>query len=44
MPEPEVRAEFARAASASELASWFGVSDEAMSWRHCNLGLVGEHP
>ena len=44
MPEPAVRAEFTRAASAGELAGWFGVSEEAMSWRLYNVGLVADRP
>jgi Zn-dependent peptidase ImmA (M78 family) len=44
MPEPAVRAEFARAASAGELAGWFGVSEEAMSWRLFNLGFAHDRP
>jgi Zn-dependent peptidase ImmA (M78 family) len=40
MPEEAVRAEWPRAASAAELATWFGVSAEAMSWRLYNLRLV----
>ena len=44
MPEPAVRAEFARAASAAELAGWFGVSEEAMGWRLYNFGVIDEHP
>ena len=44
MPEPALRQEFARAASAAELASWFGVSEEAMSWRVYNIGLTDSRP
>ena len=44
MPEPAVRAEFQRAATVTELAGWFGVSEEAMSWRLYNLGLVADRP
>ncbi len=44
MPEPAVRVEFARAGSSSELAEWFGVSEEAMSWRLYSFGLVGDRP
>jgi Zn-dependent peptidase ImmA (M78 family) len=44
MPEPAVREEFARAASAVELAGWFEVSEEAMSWRLFNIGLVPRRP
>jgi Zn-dependent peptidase ImmA (M78 family) len=40
MPEPVVREEFRRAASAAELADWFGVSAEAMGWRLFNVGLA----
>jgi Zn-dependent peptidase ImmA (M78 family) len=40
MPEDAVRAEWPRAASAAELASWFVVSGEAMSWRLYNLELA----
>jgi IrrE N-terminal-like domain len=44
MPELAVREEFARAASAAELATWFGVSEEAMGWRLYNFGLAHEAP
>ena len=44
MPEERVRAEWPRATSAAELASWFGTSDEAMSWRLYNLGMRDERP
>ena len=44
MPEDLVGAEFPRAASAAELAGWFGVSAEAMQWRLYNFGLVQERP
>ena len=44
MPEEVVRAEWARAASAAELAGWFGVSGDAMSWRLYNVGLVPNRP
>lgn len=44
MPEPALREEFARAASAAELATWFGVSEEAMGWRLYNVGLVADRP
>lgn len=44
MPEPAVRTEFERAASAAELAGWFDVSEEAVSWRLYNVGLVAEPP
>jgi Zn-dependent peptidase ImmA (M78 family) len=44
MPEPTVRAEFARAASAADLGRYFGVSEEAMAWRLYNFGLVGDRP
>jgi hypothetical protein len=44
MPEPAVRAEWLRAESACELATWFGVSEEAMRWRLYNLGLCDAHP
>jgi predicted transcriptional regulator len=44
MPESPVRAEWERAASAEELAGWFGVSDEAMGWRLYNLGVVEARP
>jgi hypothetical protein len=44
MPEPAVREEFARAASAGELAGWFVVSEEAMSWRLFNLDLLPTPP
>lgn len=44
MPEPAVRAEWPRAASAAELARWFGVSEEAMSWRLYNFGLSDARP
>jgi Zn-dependent peptidase ImmA (M78 family) len=40
MPEPAVRREWARAESAAELATWFGVSEEAMNWRLYNVGLA----
>lgn len=43
MPEPAVREE-SRVASAAELASWFGVSEETMGWRLYNLGVVSERP
>jgi hypothetical protein len=43
MPEPLVRREFVRAATAAELAGWFGVSEEAMGWRLYSFGL-GEPP
>ncbi len=42
MPEPAVREEFTRAASTAEVATWFGVSEEAMSWRLFNFGLVAK--
>jgi hypothetical protein len=41
MPEAEVREAFSLG---SPLAVYFGVSDEAMSWRLYNLGLVNERP
>jgi Zn-dependent peptidase ImmA (M78 family) len=44
MPEDALRAEWPRAASAGELASWFGVSDEAMAWRLYNIGLSSDRP
>jgi len=44
MPEELVQAEFPRAATAAELAGWFGVSAEAMSWRLYNLGLTDDRP
>jgi hypothetical protein len=44
MPEPAVRTEWSRAQSAAELATWFGVSEEAMSWRLFNLGLQSGRP
>lgn len=44
MPEPLVRAEWKRAPSCTELASTFGVSDEAMHWRLFNFDLVAEPP
>ena len=44
MPEERVHQEWPRAASAAELASWFGVSAEAMSWRLYSFGLVEEPP
>jgi hypothetical protein len=44
MPEPAVRQESARAASSGEVAGWFGVSEEAMSWRLYNLGLASAGP
>jgi Zn-dependent peptidase ImmA (M78 family) len=44
MPEPAVREGFRRAATTTELAKSFGVSDEAMGWRMYNLGLVLESP
>jgi len=28
----------------AELAGWFGVSEETMRWRLCNVGLVEEPP
>lgn len=42
MPELLVREEFVRAASSRELARWFGVSEEAMSWRLYNCGLAAK--
>jgi Zn-dependent peptidase ImmA (M78 family) len=44
MPEPAVREEWPKAESATELASWFGVSEDAMSWRLYNIGLTRERP
>jgi Zn-dependent peptidase ImmA (M78 family) len=44
MPEEAVRAEWPRAASAVELASWFGVSVEAMRWRLFSFDLVPDSP
>jgi Zn-dependent peptidase ImmA (M78 family) len=44
MPEPAVRVEWPRAASATELAGWFGVSEEAMRWRLYSFELVEERP
>jgi IrrE N-terminal-like domain len=44
MPEERVRDEWRRAASAEELAGWFGVSPEAMTWRLFSFGLVEEPP
>ena len=44
MPEEAVRAECLRAASAAELAAWFGVSEEAIGWRLYNLQLARETP
>jgi hypothetical protein len=44
MPEPLVRAEWPRAASADELGRCFGVSEEAMHWRLFNLGFVENQP
>ena len=44
MPEPAVRTEWAKAESAAELAAWFGVSEEAMTWRLYNVGLSAESP
>jgi Zn-dependent peptidase ImmA (M78 family) len=44
MPEPAVRAEWPRAATATELARRFGVSEEAMAWRLYSLGLVHARP
>jgi Zn-dependent peptidase ImmA (M78 family) len=44
MPEPAVQVEWSRAESAAEVATWFGVSEEAMSWRLFNLGLLPKRP
>jgi Zn-dependent peptidase ImmA (M78 family) len=44
MPQDLVRSEWPRAASAAELASRFGVSEEAMNWRLYNVGLVAGVP
>jgi hypothetical protein len=44
MPEQRVREEWGRASSAEEIARWFGVSAEAMSWRLYSFGLVAEPP
>ena len=44
MPEELVAQEFPRVATAAEIAEWFGVSTEAMSWRLYNVGLVPERP
>lgn len=44
MPEPAVREEFQRGASAAELADCFGVSEEALGWRLFNFGLITKHP
>ena len=44
MPEEPVREQWCRAASAAELALWFGVSAEAMNWRLYSFGLVEEPP
>jgi Zn-dependent peptidase ImmA (M78 family) len=40
MPVEAVRNAFVHALSARELARWFGVSEEAMSWRLYNLDLA----
>ena len=40
MPEELVAQEFPRVATMAELADWFGVSAEAMSWRLYNFGLT----
>jgi Zn-dependent peptidase ImmA (M78 family) len=42
MPEETVRAKFRRSPSAAELASRFGVSEEAMHWRLYSFGLVAD--
>ena len=44
MPEELVASEFPRTAAILELATWFGVSAEAMSWRLYNLGLNDVRP
>ena len=40
MPEPAVRAEFARAPVLGSLAALFGVSEQAVHWRLFNFGLL----
>ena len=42
--EPAVRVEWQRVASAAELASRFGVSEEAMGWRLHNVAVVAHSP
>jgi hypothetical protein len=44
MPENGVRDRWSRAASTDELARWFGVSAEAMSWRLYSFDLVKDPP
>jgi Zn-dependent peptidase ImmA (M78 family) len=44
MPDDAVRAEWPRAASAAELANWFGVSEEAMGWRLYSFDLAPGPP
>ncbi len=44
MPEQAVRAKWPRVASTAEVASWFGVSEEAMGWRLYNLDIVDQAP
>ena len=44
MPEPTVRAVWARSSTTSELAIRFGVSRQAMAWRLYSFGLVQERP
>jgi Zn-dependent peptidase ImmA (M78 family) len=44
MPEPRVREEWTRPAAIDELASRFGVSGQAMTWRLYSFGLVESGP
>jgi hypothetical protein len=44
MPEPSVRESFAETPAPADLATRFGVSEEAMRWRLFNLGLLDERP
>jgi Zn-dependent peptidase ImmA (M78 family) len=44
MPEPEVRAQWARTPSIEAVAETFAVSELAMRWRLFNFGLVEERP
>ncbi len=44
MPEPEVRAEWARTPDVDRVAAAFAVSPQAMHWRLFNFGLLESRP
>ena len=44
MPEERVREQWSSTGAVTELAEWFGVSAEAMTWRLYSFGLVEEPP